>query len=74
MVDFELDFLELFGFGFKLVLASEDFQLVEQLLLYQEALKSPLGGAFGSFGSALRLVSEILVVFGLQNNVCRRGR
>jgi hypothetical protein len=32
MVDFELDFLELFGFGFELFLASEDLQLAEQLL------------------------------------------
>jgi hypothetical protein len=73
-VDFELDFLELFGFGFELFLALEDLQLAEQLLWYLEALKSPLGGAFVSFCSARRLYSQIPAVFVVPNKGCRCGR
>jgi hypothetical protein len=67
IVDFKLDFLVLFSFGFELFLVLEGLRLTAQLLLYREALKSPLGGAFESFCGDRSVDSELIAVFGLQN-------
>jgi hypothetical protein len=66
IVDFELDFLGLFSSGFELFLVWEDLQLIWQLLLYQEALKSPLDSAFRSFSGGHSVYSNLIAVFGLQ--------
>jgi hypothetical protein len=66
IVDFELDFLGLFGSEFELFLVLEDLQLTEQLLSYREVLKSPLGGAFESFCGSHSVDSELIAVLGLQ--------
>jgi hypothetical protein len=65
IVDFELDFLGLFGSEFELFLVLEDLRLTEQLLLYREVLKSPLGGAFESFCGGHSVDSELIAVLGL---------
>jgi hypothetical protein len=65
IIEFELDFLGLFGSEFELFLVSEDLRTAEQLLYCLEALKSPLGGAFVSFCSCHSVYSKLIAVFGL---------
>jgi hypothetical protein len=48
-------------------LVLEGLRLTAQLLLYREALKSPLGSAFESFCGDHSVDSELIAVFGLQN-------
>jgi hypothetical protein len=50
-------------------LVLEGLRLTAQLLLYREALKSPLSGAFESFCSDHSVNSELIAVFGLEIKV-----
>jgi hypothetical protein len=57
----------LFSTEFELFLVLEGLRLIAQLLLYREALKSPLSSAFKSFYSDHSVNSELIAVFGLEN-------
>jgi hypothetical protein len=57
----------LFSLEFELFLVLEGLRLTAQLLLYQEALKSPLSSTFKSFCSDHSVNSELIAVFGLEN-------
>jgi hypothetical protein len=65
IIEFELDFLGLFGSEFELFLVSEDLRTAEQLLYCLEALKSSLSSAFVSFYSYHSVYSKLIAVFGL---------
>jgi hypothetical protein len=65
IIEFELDFLRLFGSEFELFLVLEDLRTAEQLLYCLQALKSPLGGAFVSFCGCHSVYSKLIAVFGL---------
>jgi hypothetical protein len=66
IVEFELNFLELFGSEFELFLVSEDLRISQQLLQCLEALKSPLDGAFESFCGGHSVYSKLIAVFSPQ--------